>query len=40
MCLKSIQTVMKGSIYVIEEYTNCHEGSIYVIEEYTNCHEG
>ena len=25
MCLKSIQTAMEGSIYAIEEYTNCHE---------------
>ena len=40
MRLKSILTVMEGSIYVIEEYTNCHEGSKYVIEEYTNCHGG
>ena len=37
MRLKSIQTVMRGSIHAIEEYTTVMEGSIYAIEEYANC---
>ena len=35
MRLKSILTVMNGIIYLIEEYTNCHEGLLMCdVEEY------